>query len=166
MKYLKYIFVVVIAVAIYLLVSKYPLKTDVVATPSDTADVRELCYIWNTEAGDSATLRMAITNGTQVKGSFNFLPAEKDSKTGPIAGTAGPVDPKAMARTADLIWTASGEGSTNKEQLKVIFGEGTAAAGFGEMKEGADGTWVYAHPDALSYAPTLQQTDCGDPAAK
>lgn len=136
-------------------------------TTGTTGDVRELCYIWNTEAGDSATLRLAIDPAQKVVGSFNWMPAEKDSKKGPFVGTAGPVDPKAMARTADLIWTATGEGVTNKEELKVMFGEGVAIVGAGEMKlRESDGVYVYADPTKISYGFNLQQTDCSDPAVK
>jgi hypothetical protein len=93
------------------------------------------------------------------------LPAQKDSKQGPFVGTAGSVDPKAMARTAELLWTASGEGITNKEELRIMFGEGIASIGMGEMKlREADGVYVYADPEKIVYSSNLQQTDCNDPA--
>ena len=135
-----------------------------VVTPEPT--VREMCYIWNTEAGDKATLRMSITDGTKVKGRFDFLPAETDENTGPFEGIAGPLDQKTMARTADLWWTATAEGMTTKQELKVMFGDGTASAGFGEMKDRGDGVYVYANPAKITYTPTLSQTDCGDPVAQ
>ena len=160
MKLFKYIFVVVVLGVVVYAIVRYR-KEVAVAVPVDS-QTRYLCYSWNTKAGDKALLRMGITGGTQITGSFDFLPAEKDKKTGPIEGTAGPVDQKAMARTADLWWTASAEGMTTKEQLKIVFGEGSAQAGFGEMKNRGDGVYVYAHPDALSYTPTLSQTDCGN----
>jgi hypothetical protein len=131
-----------------------------------TEPTRDMCYIWNTEAGDKATLKMFITNGTEIKGSFDYIPAEKDKKTGPIEGTAGAVDPVAMARKAILWWSASGEGVTNKEELFVLFGEGIASPAFGEMKDRGDGVYVYAHPESVSYGLNLQQTDCGDTAVQ
>ena len=127
-------------------------------------EMRELCYIWNTEALDKATLRMQITNGTEVAGNFAFLPFEKDKRTGSIEGTAGPVDRVAMARTAKLWWTVSGEGVTNKEELFVNFGEGTAYVGFGEMKDRGDGVYVYSDPSNISFDPPMNQTNCDDPA--
>lgn len=129
-------------------------------------EIPELCYIWNTEAGDSAALRMKIADGTNVTGSFNYFPFEKDRRTGTIVGTAGPVDPMAMARTAKLMWTVTGEGMTNQEELFVSFGEGMAYPGFGEMKDRGDGTYVYADQTKISYNPPMQQTDCGDPVAQ
>lgn len=130
------------------------------------ADSRYLCYIWNTEAGDSASLRMAITPDQQVSGSFAWEPAEKDSKRGEFEGVAGALDQKSMSRTADLWWRTSAEGMTATEQLFVKFGDGSAVAGFGEMKDRGDGTYVYANPSAIFYGPTLSQTDCGDEAVR
>jgi hypothetical protein len=167
MKNLKYIFVLVVVILMGVALARYWKTPEQLAVQTPVGETRELCYIWNTEAGDSATLRMAIVDGTKITGSLNIIPAEKDKKTGHIVGTAGPVDPKMMARTADLIWTASAEGMTNKEELKVIFGEGMATPGFGEMKlRESDGVYVYADPTKISYTLPLQQTDCGDPAVK
>lgn len=174
MKILKYILVIaIIGLMVYLIangkkseVTPNDSDSPVVTTPNDTnSDTREICYIWNTEAGDSATLRMAFSGvgGTNVTGRFDFVPAEKDKKVGTIEGTAGAVDPKTMARKAKLWWTASAEGMTNKEELYVIFGEGMATPGFGEMKDRGDGVYVYVNPAAVSYSLNLQQTDCGDP---
>ena len=127
-----------------------------------------LCYVWNTEAGDHADVRLELSGagGQQVAGAFNFVPAEKDSKTGTFTGTAGAMDPMTSSRTADVIWNVSGEGMTNREQLLIQFGEGSAAAGFGEMRQDADGVWRYVNPSRLSYSPTLSQTDCNDPAMR
>lgn len=124
-----------------------------------------MCYIWNTEAGDHADLRLDISGNT-VTGAFNFMPAEKDSKTGSFAGSVGSMNPATSSRTADVVWNASAEGATNQEQLLIEFGEGTAAAGFGAMKQNSSGVWVYANPANISYAPTLQQVDCSDPGMR
>ena len=130
--------------------------------PDSNVEVRQLCYIWNTEAGDKAELSMDIRNGTDVTGEFNWLPAEKDKKTGTFIGTAGPVDPYSMSRTLNGIWQVSAEGMTNSEEIIIKFGEGVAGVGTGEMKDKVDGTYVYAYPENLSFEPNLQQTDCGD----
>lgn len=171
MQQFKFIGGIILTAVVLFLVIRYgrpPQMEQPVPLSPVPQESRELCYIWNTEAGDHATLRMTFTGtgGSVVAGSFDFNPAEKDRKRGPFEGTAGPVDPKAMARTAHLWWHASAEGMTNTEELSVIFGDGTAGVGFGEMKDRGDGTYVYASPDKLSYEPTLQQTDCGDPAVK
>lgn len=175
MKLFKYIFAVaVLGLMVYVvvdgtkkeIVAELPLVPDVVEDSS--IETRELCYIWNTEAGDSATLRMSLSGagGKDVKGSFIYKPFEKDSRQGDFVGTAGPLDQQMMARTAKLMWTVSGEGMTNQEELYVIFGEGMASPGFGEMKDRGDGVYVYANPENISYDLNLQQTDCGDGAVQ
>ena len=172
MKIFKYIFAIaVLGMMVYVIVTgaqkqieaEIPIQPEV-TTPS--VESRELCYIWNTEAGDSATLRMIFSGegGKDVKVSFVFKPFEKDSKQGNFVGTAGPLDKEMMARTAKLMWNASAEGMTNQEELYVIFGEGVASPGFGEMKDRGDGVYVYANPENISYDLNLQQTDCEDSA--
>lgn len=123
----------------------------------------ELCYIWNTEAGDKAQLSIDI-RGDEVTGELNWLPTEKDKKTGTFKGTVTPVDKIAMARTVNAIWDVAAEGTNQKEELIIKFGEGTANVGFGEMVNSDHGVYIYAHPDKLSYEPNLSQTDCGDEA--
>lgn len=166
MKNSKYILIAV-AVVVVVIVGMMKTKTSPVAEAPKPESI-DICYVWSTEAGDNASLRMNFTgeNGSNVTGSFNFRPAEKDSKTGTFVGTAGAVDQQSMSRTASVIWQASAEGTTNPEELSIVFGEGNAAVGFGEMKDRGDGTYVYANPKAISYAPTLQQVDCADPVLK
>ncbi len=151
-----------LAVIVVIIVGMMKVKSPV----ADAPETIDICYVWNSEAGDNASLRMSFSgpNGINVSGSFNVRPAEKDSKTGTFVGTAGPVDPQSMSRVASVVWQASAEGMTTAEELSIIFGEGNAVAGFGEMKDRGDGTYVYANPDAISYAPSLQQVDCADPA--
>lgn len=140
-----------------------PVQTGQASSTDPNVNARQLCYIWNTEAGDKAQLSMDI-RGTDVIGELNWLPAEKDKKTGIFKGTATAVDPYSMSRTFNGFWDTSAEGMNTKEELIIKFGEGTANVGFGEMKDRGDGVYVYAHPDKLSYEPNLSQTDCGDNA--
>lgn len=142
-----------------------PTNTDVVDTNPDpfedpNINSEQLCYIWNTEAGDKAQLSMDI-RGSDVIGEFNWLPAEKDKKTGIfIGGVTG----TGADRTINAWWQTSGEGMTNQEQIIIKFGTDIATVGFGEMKELEDGRWAYADPTNLSFAPNLSETDCGDSA--
>lgn len=161
-KYSLFAIAIVVVVLVGMTKTKRP---EVIAPVIESIDI---CYVWSTPAGDNASLRMNFSgpNGTNVSGSFNFLPKEKDSKTGTFVGTAGPVDSQTMSRKAIVVWQVSAEGMTTSEELYIIFGEGMAGAGFGEMKDRGDGTYVYANPDALSYEPTLNQVDCADPALK
>jgi hypothetical protein len=136
-------------------------------TDDAAAPAQEFCYVWNTEAGDNASLRLMTSDGINVTGSFNYIPAQKDSKKGTVKGTVGEVDEVAMTQTADLVWTAMGEGMTNAEQLYVVLGANTANPGFGEMTfDLAKAMYVYANPAKISYEPTLQRTECTDPALR
>lgn len=163
---------ILILIALGILIATLPAKEPTVPTDNEVGEnvwedpnvtATQLCFIWNTEAGDKAQISMDI-RGNQVIGEFNWVPAEKDSKTGIFEGTISDVDPKMMARTVHALWEASAEGATVMEELKIIVGEGTASPGFGEMRDRGDGVYVYADPDNLSYAPNLSDTDCGDEA--
>jgi hypothetical protein len=168
MKNFKYILAVVAIIIIgYLAQKNWQAGTAVVNEETPAAPVLEICYVWNTEAGDNASLKLATDDGVAVTGIFNYVPAEKDSKKGTLKGSVGDVDETTMTQVADLIWTASGEGMTNAEALKVVLGEGTAKPGFGEMKLNiTSGVYEYADIGKISYDLTLQQTECSDPALK
>lgn len=121
------------------------------------------CYIWNTEAGDKATL-LLTTIDTRVEGSFSFVPAEKDSKRGVFTGTLSAVAGNSGTRTIYGWWNVLAEGMNAKEEINIVLMDGTAAVGFGEMKETDTNTYVYADMTKLSYQPVLQETSCSDPA--
>lgn len=120
----------------------------------------QVCYIWNTEAGDTALLTMDIS-GTDVVGEFNWLPAEKDKKTGIFNGI---ISDDGTNKIVNAIWSTSAEGMTAQEELKIIIEGDIAKVGFGEMKDNGSGAYVYANPDEISYAPSLQKTDCSNSA--
>lgn len=118
-----------------------------------------MCFTRNTEDGGGADMVMHITDD-KVKGRFDWRPAGKDSKKGEFEGTISPVDRTMMARTLNVLWKASAEGTTSIEELKVIMGEGTATPGFGEMKRRDDGVFVYASPDKINYTYYMSLADC------
>jgi hypothetical protein len=62
------------------------------------------------------------------------------------------------------IWTVSAEGKVMKQELWILLSESTATPGFGEMIDRGDGTYVYAHPDSISYDAPLSLVDCSDKA--
>jgi hypothetical protein len=119
----------------------------------------ELCYIWNTEAGDSALIDMKV-DGANVIGAFYFLPAEKDIKIGEFKGTISEANPATSVRTVNALWDTQAEGMTTTEELKINLKDSIANPGFGEMKDRGDGVYVYSHPDKIDYSLNLQQTDC------
>ncbi len=138
-----------------------PVTPPVVTTPQ----ARELCFYYEkpTSRGfaDIAWLKMNITGG-QVSGEFRNLPAETDSKVGTFTGTVGAVDQGAMARTADVWWDSLAEGMQVREQLKIIFGEGTAQAAFGEMMDRGDGVYVYKDPNKYTLGFPMTDVACSD----
>lgn len=127
-----------------------------------------LCYAYDQKQPsgftDRAFLKMNLTgpDGTQVTGEYNNLPAEKDSKVGTFTGTVGPMHPEISARTADVWWNAMAEGMTVTEQLKIVFGEGSATAQFGEMIDRGDGTYLYKDTTNLTNGFQMSQVDCTD----
>ena len=167
MKQSKYI---LLSIAVLLVIILGFIKTDKQSEIKDenkteTSSVAS-CYIWNTEAGDSAKLKLVfditdLDNNTISGGFFDFSPAGKDKKSGPLSGS---FDVEGDRATGHLIWDASAEGVTNKEELIVIFGLDIAQPGFGEMKESSNGIFVYADPKNISYPINLQRTDCDDSA--
>lgn len=125
---------------------------------------RQLCYEWNSETGGDRMLLSMDLRGEDVIGEFYWLPKDKDSKTGIFKGKATPLNTETMVRTINAIWEAKAEGATVKEELKIIFGDGSANVAWGEMVDRGDGVYAYADPEHLSYQPQLWQTDCGDDA--
>ena len=163
----------VIVVAGIVLIIVFSLKKDSVSTHPQppliegaaTPQPVKLCFYGATKtASGLSDVSLAVLNlsGTQVTGMFKYLPAEKDSKAGSFSGTVGAVDKTAMARTADVIWNVSAEGMTNQEQLRIVFGEGTAQAGFGEMVQGSNNIWDYKDVSKLTYGQIMTDVDCND----
>lgn len=143
-----------------------PVSENTVVTPPETPIA--LCYVYDQKQpsgfSDRVFLKMNLTGpgGTQVTGEYKNLPAEKDSKVGTFTGTVGPMNPEISARTADVWWNAMAEGMTVTEQLKIIFGEGSATAQFGEMVDRGDGTYLYKDTTNLSNGFQMSQVDCTD----
>ncbi len=162
------VFVVLIAlfvVLLFVILATKDVPTPNTATFETPTVVSKQCYIWNTEAGDSATLILS-TIDTNVEGSFTFLPAEKDSKRGILTGTLSALSGDSSVRTVYGWWNVLAEGMNSKEEIIITLSGKTAAVGFGEMKEKEDGSYVYADVNNLSYEPVLQETSCDDPAIK
>jgi hypothetical protein len=173
MDYIKKLFPIILIVlffaGIYFFVS-YNDKKETVINDDDTNNVVainpiQLCFYKSTKTNSSfndvSWLRLNLS-GEKVTGEFNYLPAEKDKKTGTFEGTVGAVDKMAMARTADVWWSSMAEGMQNKEQLRIVFGEGNAQAGFGEMVDRGDGIYVYKDISKLSYGENMNDVGCDE----
>jgi hypothetical protein len=154
-------------VVIVLLVAGYLVKMNKKGPLADNKPINSisLCFYKENKADrgyyDVAWLRMNLS-GASVTGEFRNLPAEKDKKVGTFEGTVSPVDKIMMARTADVWWDSMAEGMQVKEQLKIIFGEGTAQAGFGEMVDRGDGVYVYKDSMKITYGASMNDVDCND----
>lgn len=107
------------------------------------------------------TLRMNLA-GDKVDGELKFLPAEKDSKVGKFSGSVSALDQTLMGRRISAMWDTMAEGMNTTEELKIIFGEGTANVGFGEMTDRGDGVYVYKNPEAITYSLDLSDVACDD----
>jgi hypothetical protein len=167
MKKLLYSFVaiLVVAFAIWFIYKKIEVTPDIHFV--DVPKTIQLCFYQEgpnkTLSGyyDIAWLKINLT-GDKVTGEFRNLPAEKDRKVGTFEGSVSKVDPYIMARTADVTWSALQEGMQTKEQLRIVFGEGTANAYFGEMVDKGDGVYVYKDLDKLTAGMSMNDVACSD----
>ncbi len=137
-------------------------KPDAENTVKEENKTIEMCYYYseknNSPFEDRAWVKLNIL-GEKITGEYQNLPAEKDSKIGAFIGTVGDFDPKLSGRKAKVIWDTFAEGLNAKEELYIVFGEGSAVAFFGEMIE-QDGIYVYKNPENLSPSFTMSQVDC------
>jgi hypothetical protein len=139
--------------------------------PSQTEDIattippesESLCYYRSekTTRGyyDESSLRVDIKND-EITGDFRNLPAEKDSKIGSFDGKIDSVS--GDTRTATVWWNSQAEGMQNKEELVLRFSNNQAQAGFGEMVDKGDGTYVYKDKSKITYGPTMNTINCND----
>ncbi len=126
----------------------------------------ELCFYKETptvngEYFDTAWLRIDL-QGPKVTGEFINLPVQTDSNFGKFEGTVGPVVPEMMARIADVLWDSESEGMKTKRELRIIFGEGTARVGFGDLQDRGDGVYVYTDKENIETWQELTDVDCAD----
>lgn len=105
------------------------------------------------------SLKMNLS-GNKVKGTLDFWPSNKDKKTGKIEGYVGAVDKMSMTRTANLVWDYSAEGKEAKEEVIVVFGEGIANIGTGEMIDNGKGLYVYKDKAHIAYKLELKDVGC------
>ncbi|MFA6257366.1 MAG: hypothetical protein WCT29_03630 [Candidatus Paceibacterota bacterium] len=125
-----------------------------------------LCFAKYKESADTGfqdkyTLRMTLA-GDKASGELKLLPAEKDSLVGKFEGTVSAVDATSMTRSVKSFWDTVGEGMTTKQELEIIFGEGKANIGFGEMTDRGDGVYVYKDRTKVDYTFELTDTDCSE----
>lgn len=167
----KILILVFIVIASFLIFKSFSEKENISTQPEENT-VKEnneevktisLCFYKEkpTQNGffDRSMLRMDLT-GSNVRGEFLNYPGETDSKVGEFSGTVTPVIPEMMARIADVWWEAKAEGMVVTEELRIIFGEGTASVGFGEMVDRGDGVYVYKYKENIGYWQDLTDVSC------
>lgn len=103
-----------------------------------------------------------ILDGESVSGEYEYMPAEKDSKVGDFTGIVGMLDQDKMGRRIDAIWNTLAEGTLAKEQLFIDYGEGSAAAFFGEQYKDQNGIYVYKDKANIIPNKTMSQVECAD----
>lgn len=108
------------------------------------------CYLQVT--GKDSMMLNAEVKGDSIKGTFDWLPLEKDKKTSVFKG-------RLTGTTAHAISTAMAEGTTNKEELIFTLQDSTAAVKFGEMLQGDNGVWMYKNKNAARDQ-VLRRVDC------
>lgn len=122
-----------------------------------------MCYYRSTPTDrgffDVSWLKLNIFEN-KVSGEFHNLPAESDSKIGTFEGAVGPLDQSIMGRRALVWWDSFAEGMNTKEELMIVFGDGSATVGFGEMIDRGDGVYVYKNKNNLYYIEQMGQMDC------
>ncbi len=134
--------------------------------PIPTPKIVELCFYTETPTMDSnyvdaAWLRMNLQGGV-VTGEFYNIPAQKDRNVGTFEGTVTPVIPEMMVRIADVWWDAMSEGMITKQELRIMFGEGTASVGYGTLVDRGDGVYVYSDKENMTYWQQLSDVVCSD----
>jgi hypothetical protein len=171
MKKIFYLLLAILLVLTFVYIVQTKRSSIIIEDPAEEVIVKEpisLCFVKFGEKQvsgfyDKFTLRMSLDNENKtVKGYLKILPAEKDGAVGSYEGSVSDVDPYAMARTIDAVWTREGEGLTEKSQLRIIFGEGTANIGFGAMKENPDGSYSYEDLEKVNYSLALNDYSCID----
>ena len=129
----------------------------------ENPNIFNLCY-YNSDKTDKGLydiswLKLNIS-GDKINGEFNNILAEKDSKVGLFEGTVGPLIQNIMGRKATVWWNSFAEGMNVKEELAIVFGDGSATVGFGEMINRGDGVYVYKNKENLTYSKSMGQIDC------
>lgn len=125
-------------------------------------DEGTMCFAYTSEGNgikDVYNLSLDI-KGDKVTGDLNFLPAEKDSKTGRLSGIISPLGSDGDTRVIGAWWNVSAEGTNVKEQLAILLNKDTAGIGFGEMIESGQNEYIYADPANVAYSLSLEKVPC------
>ena len=159
------ILLIIVMVVLFLLQGKRVKDEPIVINEEIPSNTISLCFYKKDVSPNGPvgryTLRMNLS-GDKVDGELKFLPSEKDSKVGKFNGSVSALDQMLMGRRISAMWDTMAEGMNTTEELKIIFGEGTASIGFGEMVDRGDGVYVYKNPEAITYSLDMSDIACDD----
>jgi hypothetical protein len=150
----------VLAVIIFLVV-RYGGTSQEVALVPETSSSQDLCFYSSQDTprgfSDVAWIRMK-QSGSSISGEFKNLPAETDSKVGMFSGI---ITGSSMGETtADAWWDTRAEGMSAREQLILKYTDTAIRAGFAEMVDRGDGTYVYKDPNNIPYYKSIPAVSC------
>lgn len=123
------------------------------------------CYTLtkNKDEGSFAEYKLRLSvKDSNATGTLVFLQGGEGVKSGSIEGKVIKPSVDMRASRADLLWTAVTDTGTAKEELKIIFGDGTAAIGVGDMVLGEDGIYKYKSIPEIVYGLVLYETPCAE----
>lgn len=100
---------------------------------------------------DSLYVRLDIL-GELVNGVYNWLPGEKDSKTGSFTGTL-------ENGTVTALYTYDSEGMTAKEEVLFKVESAGLRIGTGELVE-SEGVWLFKDKSKASYGDPVPEVPC------
>lgn len=137
-----------------------------VVEPVSTAETRTLCFYDSVPQPDGVkdtySMVLGIT-GNQVDGTLYISPGhaddyEKNARFGRVVGTVGPLDPMTMSRTVEALWTAEVDLRNVSTDIKIQFGDGSAAVAFGHKPVGQG--FSFGEDEKPDYSLQLLQMAC------
>lgn len=132
-------------------------KEVTVAAPEAKTPKTNMCYLEVTQSKDNPAIRdtMSLTvniDGNKVTGTYNWLPYEKDKKTGTYEG-------QLQDSIVNAVYTYSAEGTSQKEELVFKLENNQAMIKSGELEEKGV-VWKLKDPANANYNMSLKQTAC------
>lgn len=100
---------------------------------------------------DSLYVRLDIL-GELVNGVYDWLPGEKDSKTGSFTGTL-------ENGTVTALYTYDAEGMTAKEEVLFKVDDGGLRIGTGELME-SEGVWLFKDKGLAVFGKPIPEVPC------
>jgi hypothetical protein len=139
-----------------------PIVIDTQVTQPSASANGEVCYYKETKGEGSTDYAFTSIkyDGNNVSGVINWIPGEKDSLVGVYTGTVEKSDVPGYPNRINILYTASGEGITNKQQEILIIGANDIETAIGEKNQDASGVYRFKDVNNLTYSNQLPKVDC------